>query len=78
MLHFRGPIRMHNGVATSFDISIKDKVGKELFCDMIDRDCYSLVQNIYSLIPKLYSLIRNDTCQGVCTTDEQRFVALLF
>ena len=28
---FRSPIRMHNGVATSFDVSTKDKIEKEPF-----------------------------------------------
>ena len=46
MLYFRGPIRMHNGGATRFDVSTKDKVGKEPFCDMSDRDCYGLVQKV--------------------------------
>ena len=33
---FRSPIRMHNGVATSFDVSAKAKIVKEHFSDMID------------------------------------------
>ena len=38
---FRKPIhvRMHNGVATGFDVSTKDKIGKESSGDMIDTVC---------------------------------------
>ena len=42
---FRRPIRMHNGVATGFEVSIKDKIEKEPFGDMIDTVCYGLVRN---------------------------------
>ena len=42
---FRSPIRMHNGVATGFDVSTKDKIEKELFGDMIDTVYYGLVRN---------------------------------
>ena len=42
---FRSPIRMHNGVATGFDVSTKDKIEKEPFGDMIDTVCYGLVRN---------------------------------
>ena len=37
---FRSPIRMHNGVATGFDVSTKDKIEKEPFGDMIDTVWY--------------------------------------
>ena len=59
---FRSPIRMHNGVATGFDVSTKDKIEKEPFGDKIDTVCYSLE--------------RNYTCQGVCTADEERFATV--
>ena len=36
---------MHSGVATGFDVSTKDKVGKEPFGDMSDTDCYGLRSN---------------------------------
>ena len=36
---FRSPIRMHNGVATDFDVYTKDKIEKEPFGDMIDTVC---------------------------------------
>ena len=48
---FRSPIRMHNGVATGFDVSTKDKIENEPFLlqhyfgDMIDTICYGLVRN---------------------------------
>ena len=42
---FRSPTRMHNGVATGFDVSSKDKIEKEPFGDMIDTVCYGLVWN---------------------------------
>ena len=42
---FRSPIRMHNGVATGFDVSPKDKIENEPFCGMIDTVCYGLVRN---------------------------------
>ena len=38
-------VRMHNGVATGFDVSTKDKIEKELFGDMIDTVYYGLVRN---------------------------------
>ena len=37
--NFRSLIRMHSGAATGFDVSTKDKVGKEPFVDMSDTDC---------------------------------------
>ena len=40
---FRSPIRMHNGVATGFNVSTKDTIEKEPFGDMIDTVCYGLV-----------------------------------
>ena len=43
---FRSPIRMHNGVATGFDVSTKDKIEKEPFGDMIDTVRYGLVRNV--------------------------------
>ena len=43
--NFQSPIRMHNGVATSFDISTKDKVGKEHFGDISDTICCGLIRN---------------------------------
>ena len=42
---FRSLIRMHNGVATGFDVSTKDKIEREPFDDMIDRVCFGLAQN---------------------------------
>ena len=42
---FRSPTQMHNGVATGFDVSSKDKIEKEPFGDMIDTVCYGLVRN---------------------------------
>ena len=42
---FRSPIRMHNGVATGFDVSTKDKIENELFGGMIDTVCYGPVRN---------------------------------
>ena len=42
---FRRLIRMPNGVATGFDVSFKDKIEKEPFCDMIDTACYGLVRS---------------------------------
>ena len=36
---------MHNGVATGFDVSTKDKIENEHFGDMIDTVCYGLVRN---------------------------------
>ena len=42
---FRSPIRMHNGVATGFDLSTKDKIEKKRFGDRIDTVCYGLVRN---------------------------------
>ena len=42
---FRCPIRMHNGVATGFDVSTNDWIEKEPFGDMIDTACYGLVRN---------------------------------
>ena len=35
---------MHNGVATGFDVSTKDKIEKKPFGDMIDTVCYGLVR----------------------------------
>ena len=58
---------MHNIVATCFDVSTKDNVGKGPFGDWSDEDCYGLIRK---------SLIRNNTCQGVCTADEQWFAAV--
>ena len=43
---FRSLIRMHSGMATGFDVSTKDKVGKEPFGDMSDTDCYGLIRNV--------------------------------
>ena len=43
---FRSLIRMHSGVATGFDVSTKDKVGKEPFGDRSDTDCYGLIRNV--------------------------------
>ena len=43
--NFRSLIRMHKGVATSLDVSTKDKVGKEHFGDMSDTLCYFLIWN---------------------------------
>ena len=40
---FRRPIRMPNGVATSFDVSTKDKIEKKPFGDMIYTVCYGLI-----------------------------------
>ena len=45
MTIFRSLIRMHNGVATGFDISSKDKIENKLFGDMIATVCYGLVRN---------------------------------
>ena len=42
---FRSPTRMHNGVATGFDVSTKDKIEKEPFGSMNDTVCYALVPN---------------------------------
>ena len=42
---FRSPIQMHNGVATGFDVSTKDKTEKESFGDRIDTVCYGLARN---------------------------------
>ena len=42
----RSLIRMHGGVATGFDVSTKDKVGKEPFVDMSDTECYGLIQKV--------------------------------
>ena len=36
---FRSPIGIHNGVATGFYVSTKDKIEKELFSDMSDTVC---------------------------------------
>ena len=44
--NFRSLIRMHNGVATGFDVSTKDKVGNEPFCDRSGTDCYGLIRNV--------------------------------
>ena len=35
---------MHSGVATGFDVSTKDNIGKEPFGDM--SDCYGLIRNV--------------------------------
>ena len=43
--NFRSQIRMHSGVATDFDVSTKDKVGKEPFGDISDSDCYGLIRS---------------------------------
>ena len=45
MQFFRSPIRMHNGLATGFDVSTKDKMEKGPFSDMIDTVCYGQVRN---------------------------------
>ena len=37
---------MHSGVTTGFDVSTKDKVGKEPFVDMSDTDCYCLLRKV--------------------------------
>ena len=42
---FRSLKRMHNSVATGFDVSTKDKIEKEHFGGMIDAVCYGLVWN---------------------------------
>ena len=42
---FRSPTRMHNGVATGFDVPSKDKIEKEPFGNMIDTVCNGLVRN---------------------------------
>ena len=42
---FRSPKRMHNGVATGFDVSTKDKIEKEPFGDIINTVWYGLVRN---------------------------------
>ena len=42
---FRSLIRMHNGVATGFGVSTKDKIETKLLDDMIDTVCYGLVRN---------------------------------
>ena len=60
---------MHKVVATCFGISTKDNVGKGPFGDCSDKDCYGLIR-------KSHSLIWNNTCQGLCTADEQRFAAV--
>ena len=60
---------MHNVVATGFDVSTKDNVGKGPFGDVSDTDCYDLIGNSHGVI-------RNDTCQGVCTADEQWFAVV--
>ena len=39
------PIRIHNGVATGFGVSTKDKIATGPFGDMIDTVCYGLVLN---------------------------------
>ena len=41
--NFRSPIRMHNVVATGFDVSTKNKIGKEPFDDMSDMVCNGLI-----------------------------------
>ena len=66
---FRSLIRMLNVVATGFDVSAKDNIGKGPFGDVSDTDCYDFIR-------KSHDLIRNDTCQAVCTADEQRFAAV--
>ena len=43
---FGSLIWMHSGVATGFDESTKDKVGKEPFGDMSDTDCYGLTRSV--------------------------------
>ena len=60
---------MHKVVATGFDVSTKDNVGKGPFGDVSDTDCYGLIR-------KSHGLIRKDLCQGVCTADEKRFTAV--
>ena len=64
-----GSDRMRNVVATGFDVSTKDNVGKGSFGDVSDTDCYGLIR-------VSHGLIRNDTCQGVCTADEERYAAV--
>ena len=44
--NFRSLIRMYSGVTTGFDLSTKDKVGKEPFGDMSDTDCYVLIRKV--------------------------------
>ena len=68
---------MHNRVATRFDVFIKDMVVKEPFGDMSDTDCYGLIRNSwFSMEMTWFKLIQDDTCQGMCTADEQRFVTV--
>ena len=43
---FHSLVWMHSGVATGFDVSTKDKVGKETFGDMSDTDCYGLIWDV--------------------------------
>ena len=43
--NFRSLMRMHSGVATGFDVSTKDKVGKEPFGDTSDTDSHRLIRN---------------------------------
>ena len=59
---------MHNIVATGFDVSTKNNVGKGPFGDC-DTDCYGLIR-------KSHGLIRKDTCQDVCTANKKRFTAV--
>ena len=41
---------MHNVVATGFDVSTKDNVGKGPFGAVSDTDCYSLIRKSHGLI----------------------------
>jgi len=71
-VNFSSPIRMHNGVTTSFDVSTKDSVGKGQVGDMSDTDCYCTTR----FNTEMARFKRNDTCQGVCTADEKRFATV--
>ena len=42
--NFRSLIRMHSGVATGFNVSTKEKVGKEPLGDMSDTVSYCLIR----------------------------------
>ena len=43
-VNFRSLIRMRNVVATGFDVSTNDNVGKGPFGDVSDTDCYDLIR----------------------------------
>ena len=44
--NFCSLIRMPSGVATGFDVSTKEKGGKEQFSDRSDTDCYGLIRDV--------------------------------